>query len=172
MLTGERVVLRGIERTDLPALWAQFNDIEVEHRASDQRPVPTSLAEMEARFDARAAEPQNDRVRFEIGADGEVIGECMLWGIDDYSKLAQLGVSLRRDRRGQGFGQDAVGTLVRYAFEYLDLRKVCLQVLADDDRAVGAYRKAGFVEEGRLREQTWHRGRHRDVLPMAVFRDH
>jgi RimJ/RimL family protein N-acetyltransferase len=117
MLSGERVVLRGIERTDLPSLWVQFNDLEVEHRASDQRPVPTSLAEMEARFDARAAEPETDRVRFVIEVEGEVIGECMLWGIDEYSKLAQLGVSLRRDRWGQGFGQDAVRTLVRYAFE-------------------------------------------------------
>jgi RimJ/RimL family protein N-acetyltransferase len=45
-------------------------------------------------------------------------------------------------------------------------------VLADDDRALGAYRKAGFAEEGRFREHTWHRGRHRDVVAMAVFRDH
>ena len=42
-------------------------------------------------------------------------------------------------------------TLVDYAFTHLDLRRVGLRCLADDPRAVGAYRKAGFVEEGRLR---------------------
>lgn len=30
------------------------------------------------------------------------------------------------------------------------MSRVELYVLADDPRAVGAYRKAGFVEEGRL----------------------
>jgi RimJ/RimL family protein N-acetyltransferase len=48
---------------------------------------------------------------------------------------------------------------------------VALQVLADDARAVGAYRKVGFVEEGRLRQQAWVRGRLEDDLLMAVLRE-
>lgn len=71
---------------------------------------------------------------------------------------------------GGGYGQDAVRTLVRYAFGPLNFRKVSLEVLADDERAVGAYRKAGFTEEGRFRAHAWSEGRYVDVLRMAVFR--
>jgi RimJ/RimL family protein N-acetyltransferase len=170
MLTGDRVVLRGLERDHLPRIWELYNDIEVEHRASDQRPTPTSLAQLEARFDRRAAEPEAGIVRFVIEVDGDIVGECLLYGIDDYSRLSNLGISLRQDRWGKGVGQDAVRTLVRYAFDYLNLRKVSLEALADDPRAVGAYRKAGFAEEGRFRAHTWHGGRYADVVRMAVFR--
>jgi RimJ/RimL family protein N-acetyltransferase len=48
---------------------------------------------------------------------------------------------------------------------------VSLQVLADDARAIGAYKRAGFVEEGRLRQQTWLRGRFHDELLMSVLRE-
>ncbi len=65
-----------------------------------------------------------------------------------------------------GRGTDAAGVRLRTAH----LRKVSLEVLADDARAVGAYRKAGFTEEGRFRAHTWHDGDYRDVLRMATFR--
>ena len=60
--------------------------------------------------------------------------------------------------------------LSNYAFTHLNMNRVALQVLADDARAVGAYRKVGFVEEGRLRQQAWVRGRFEDELLMAVVR--
>jgi RimJ/RimL family protein N-acetyltransferase len=171
MLTGDRVTLRGVERDDLPALWRMYNDVDVEHRASDRRPVPVSLARLEELFDERAAEAQHDAIRFVVEVDGDVVGQCLLFHVDDYSRTCDLGISLRRDRWGHGLGQDAVRTLVGYAFRYLNLRKVSLEVLADDPRAVGAYRKAGFAEEGRFRAHTWHGGRYADVLRMAVFQD-
>jgi RimJ/RimL family protein N-acetyltransferase len=43
-------------------------------------------------------------------------------------------------------------------------------VLADDARAVGAYRKAGFREEGRLRQAALVAGDFHDELVMSVLR--
>lgn len=85
--------------------------------------------------------------------------------------MCELGIWIGRDWWGKGYGQDAVRTLVQYAFRHLNLRKVRLEVLAEDERAVGAYRNAGFVEEGRLRAEAWHDGRYQDGLVMAVLRD-
>jgi RimJ/RimL family protein N-acetyltransferase len=60
---------------------------------------------------------------------------------------------------------------VDYGFRQLNLAKISLRVLADDERAVGAYRKAGFVEEGRLRDHAWYDGSRHDELVMSVLRD-
>ncbi|HEU4424009.1 MAG TPA: GNAT family protein [Pilimelia sp.] len=170
MLTGDRVLLRAVERDDLPRLWEQYNDLEVEHRASDSRPLPTSLSRLQTIFDNRASEGESDKSRFVIEIADEVIGECTLHFFDTYSQACHLGISIRRDKWGQGYGQDAVRTLVRYAFGPLNFRKVSLEVLADDERAIRAYSKAGFQEEGRFRAHTWHDGQYRDVLRMAVLR--
>ena len=72
---------------------------------------------------------------------------------------------------GKGYGQDAVRTLLDYGFRHLNLARIALRVLADDERAVGAYRKAGFVEEGRLRAHAWYDGARHDELVMSVLRE-
>jgi RimJ/RimL family protein N-acetyltransferase len=171
MLQGDRVVLRAIEREDVPALADLWRDLETATRRSNYPPLPRNRAEAEARFDRDAKDPPHDEAWFAVEAGGNVIGQCGLHHIDHYAGHCGLGIALRRDRWGQGYGQDAVRTLVHYAFRDLNLRKVWLECMADDERAVGAYRKAGFEEEGRMREQAWYDGAYRDVLVMAVFRD-
>ena len=61
---------------------------------------------------------------------------------------------------------------VEYAFRYLAMEKVCLDVYAGNLRGKRAYEKAGFVSEGILRRHYWTDGDLIDVERMAVFRDH
>lgn len=169
MLRGRVVELRAVERADLPVLHAMLNDVEAESRAGADRPTPTSMTRLEAVYDERSRS-RDAVIRFVVTVEGAVVGDCQLHSIDDFSRTCHLGIALLREHWGKGYGSDAVSTLVTYAFGPLNLRKVCLEVLADDARAVGAYRRAGFVEEGRFREQTWFDGAYRDVLRMAVLR--
>jgi RimJ/RimL family protein N-acetyltransferase len=111
-----------------------------------------------------------DHVHFGIEADGELIGRGGLYQIDHFSGRAALGIGLGRAFWGQGYGQDAVHTLVEYGFRHLNLQRIWLEVLADDARAVGAYQKTGFVEEGRLRKHAWFYGQHVDSLIMGLLR--
>jgi RimJ/RimL family protein N-acetyltransferase len=130
--------------------------------------VPRSLAQFEAGFDEDLTKDHNDRAYFGIDVDGELIGEAGLHRIDHFSRVCELG---NRDRPGvlgegvrAGRGPDAGRLRVR-APEH---EPVGLDVLADDPRAVGAYRKAGFVEEGRIRQHLGARpvrGRARDGDP-------
>jgi RimJ/RimL family protein N-acetyltransferase len=172
MLRGERVSLRTIQREDLGRLADLYDDLELRSLVSDRPPAPESRAAWEADFDRNLikGEGASDSVGFAIEVEGEIAGRCGLHKIDRYSQVCELGIWLGRDYWGKGFGSDAVGILLDYAFRHLNLHKVCLEVLADDERAVGAYRKVGFVEEGRLREQAWHNGTYRDTLRMAVLR--
>jgi len=171
MLKGERVVLRPIEREDATRLWELTEAFEVRSRASEQPPLPRSRTEVAAEFDRDPAGTGADQAWFAVDVDGELIGVGGLHRIDHYAGVCDLGIRLGKDYWGQGYGQDACRTLLEYAFRHLNMRKVGLEVLADDERAVGAYRKAGFVEEGRLRQQAWFDGAYRDTLRMAVLRD-
>jgi Acetyltransferase (GNAT) domain len=76
--------------------------------------------------------------------DGELIGEAGVHRIDHFSRACELGIGIGREFWGKGFGQDAVRTLVDYAFEHPNLNRVGLDVLAEDPRAVG-------VPQGRVR---------------------
>ncbi|MDP9300548.1 MAG: GNAT family N-acetyltransferase, partial [Actinomycetota bacterium] len=172
MLHGEHVTLRAIEREDLPVLHELLDDdLELMARASDTPARPASLAELEHRFEERLEEPDPRTMRFVIEVDDELIGECELHFIDHFQRTCHLGITLGRAYWSKGFGQDAVRALVDFAFRDLAMRKIGLEVLADDERAVGAYTKAGFVEEGRLRAHAWFDGEIHDTLMMGILRE-
>jgi RimJ/RimL family protein N-acetyltransferase len=172
MLKGERVTLRAVERDDLPAIHAVRNDPEVEGRVF-AAPLPHSLAELEAQFDAQAAKPAHERedIVFAIETGGAVIGRLILFDQDTVSGTIRLGVGIARDHQGRGLGTEAVDLSLSYAFRDLGVRKVWLDVLADNPQAIASYRKSGFVEEGRMRAHYRHDGEHRDAVLMGILRD-
>jgi RimJ/RimL family protein N-acetyltransferase len=171
MLKGDRVRLRPIERSDLPRLWELIQaDLEVIVLSRTKPAAPISLAEFEAGYEVSSTQ-QSDRIMFAIEVDGEVIGQTGLHRIDHFNRSCELGIEIGRQYWSKGFGQDAVRTLVDYAFEHLNMNRIALEVLAEDPRAVGAYRKVGFVEEGRKRQVGWVRGTYEDELVMAILRE-
>ena len=170
MLEGERVMLRPIQAWDRERLYELVETIEVRSLASNDPPLPLSLEEIEARDRRWIEEGHSDSAWFAIDVDAETIGMCALHSIDHYQQRADVGIRIGKPYWGRGHGQDAVRTLLDYGFSHLNLAKISLQVLADDERAVGAYRKVGFVEEGRLRNHTWHDGKRRDELVLSVLR--
>jgi diamine N-acetyltransferase len=166
------VTLRAVERSDLPAIHALRNDPEVEGRVF-AAPIPHSLAELEAAYDAAEGKPaaERDDIWFAIAVDGAVIGRCVLFDADHVGATIRMGIAIGRDHQDRGLGTEAVDLLLGYAFRDLGVRRVWLDVLADNPRAIASYRKSGFVEEGRLRAHYWHDGAHRDAVVMGIMRD-
>jgi RimJ/RimL family protein N-acetyltransferase len=84
---------------------------------------------------------------------------------------AELGIMIgEKEYWNRGYGTDAVGTLVRFAFEQMNLNKVTLGVFEFNERAQAVYQKLGFVVEGRAREDYYQDGRYWDIIRMSVLR--
>ena len=175
MLKGERVVLRALERADLPRLCEFNNDVMVELSGGGDPPIPQSLARLEAEFDERVRHGGRDGAVFAIEAAGTFIGQCGLRQggvIDTTAQTYELGISIGdKSYWGKGYGRDAVRVLLDYAFRLRNAHKVWLNVNAPNERAIRAYRACGFVEEGRLREQVWGDGQYADLVYMGILRE-
>src|SRR5690242_739470 len=74
------------------------------------------------------------------------VGNCGLRDIDRERRKAELWMYLG-EHRGLGVGSAALTELVEHAFGDLDLHRVYLRVLANNDGAQRFYRRFGFVEE-------------------------
>jgi RimJ/RimL family protein N-acetyltransferase len=172
MLQGDRVTLRALERADLPHLHAMSNNLEVELAGGGDPPMPQSLTRVEADFDREAAQGGRDRGFFVIEADGQFIGLVVLHSFDDVAHTALLGIAIGdKAYWGRGYGREAVGLILRYAFRYHHLERVWLRVHARNQRAIRAYQACGFVEEGRLRRHVWSDGAYDDLVMMGILRD-
>lgn len=175
MLKGERVLLRGVRRDDLLRLWEFNNDPEVEIAAGGDPPIPQSLERIEAEFDENARKGGRDGTWFVIEADGRAIGQCSLFGFDQFKGVAhrcELGIAVGdKDYWGKGYGREAITLLVDYAFTHWNVQRVGLQVLATNERAIRAYQAVGFVQEGRLRRYMWSNGSYVDGVIMSILRE-
>ncbi|CAN5118076.1 GNAT family protein [soil metagenome] len=171
MLRGEKVTLRAIAREDLPRLLEFRNDLEVGLAGGGYPPAPVPLERLQKDFDREIADPSRGKIKFSIEADDECIGTCGLFEMDESSRQAELGITIGdKDYWGRGYGREAIRLILDYAFRIRNLRRVWLEVHAENERAIRAYRAGGFVEEGRQREHMWLDGRYVDNVMMGVLR--
>jgi RimJ/RimL family protein N-acetyltransferase len=172
MLQGERVLLRALTRDDLVRLSEFNNDLDVELAGGGDPPMPQSLERLQADFDRESAKGGRNDATFAIDIDGKFIGACGVFNVNPTARTCELGIAIGdKAHWGQGYGREAVSLLVQYAFRYRNFRRVWLWVHAANERAIRAYRAAGFREEGRLREHAWSNGRYDDVVYMGVLRE-
>ena len=117
---------------------------------------------------------KNDELFFLIRTLEEdlTIGLIGLDGIQWVRGDAWVGIGLgEREYWGEGYGTDAMGILLRYAFEELNLHRLSLSVFEYNSRAIRSYEKAGFVIEGRVRQFLNRDGRRYDMIFMGILLD-
>jgi len=171
VLKGDKVVLRAVESGDFPRLHEMSSDVGVHLLADDEPFIPHSLEQREAEIKDWLKKPEQV-VFFVIEADGRLIGDCALHHLDSTSRTCALGIMIGdRAYWDKGYGSAAVRILLDYAFRLRNFHKVWLTVRGDNERAVRAYTKCGFVEEGRMRQQVWIDGAYRDWVYMGILRE-
>jgi RimJ/RimL family protein N-acetyltransferase len=171
MLIGERVRLRSVEREDIPTFVRWFNDPEVRQYLLMYEPMSKAKEE-------RWFEDQLDRkdylfaIEAQIGEQWIHIGNTGLHQIDWKNRMAVFGIVLgEKAYWGQGFGTEATRTILRFAFEELNLHRVELEVFEFNPRAIRSYEKVGFRHEGTRRQALFRYGRYQDVHLMAILQE-
>jgi RimJ/RimL family protein N-acetyltransferase len=103
--------------------------------------------------------------------DDEPIGRADVFEVDRLNGSAGFGMAIGEHRwRGQGLGIDAVNAILDFCFGQLRLERVWLVTDSVNERAQHVYRKAGLVEEGRLRRAFYQDGVFQDDVRMAILR--
>lgn len=104
--------------------------------------------------------------------EGAVIGNITL---EQFSRIRRshagsFGMGVARTWQGKGVGSKLLAAALDIADNWMNLRRVELTVYADNEAAIGLYRKFGFETEGLLRDYGLREGRWVDVLSMARLR--
>jgi RimJ/RimL family protein N-acetyltransferase len=161
------VSLRARTDADLDLLYRLAADLDTWEERTPSAPGPMTRAAFDARLTGTA---EDGAASFVVDLDGAAVGSAALFAFDPLVHHAEAGISLLPEVRGRGVGTAAIGQLVEFGFVRRNLRRIHLQAIASNARALRAYEKAGFVEEGRLREHAWVRGRYEDIVLMGILR--
>jgi RimJ/RimL family protein N-acetyltransferase len=121
---------------------------------------------------AMAPGPNERHFAIERKDDRTHIGNASIHDIDWVSRTGWFGLFVGEPAAwNRGFGGDAIGTLVRFSFDEMNLHKLRINVFDYNERAKHVLIGHGFVEEGKLvrdffREGTWH-----DIVVFSIFRE-
>jgi RimJ/RimL family protein N-acetyltransferase len=167
---GERIYFRPIEPEDEPRLREWINDPR-NWRFLHHRPPTNGPRELEWVQSLAKGQPQY--VFGIVVKDGDrLIGVTGLHNPSAVDRKATVGIAIGDPAsQNKGYGTEAVRLLLRYGFEELNLNRIGLTVFANNPRAIRCYQKAGFVQEGYLRQAAYRNGQFHDEYLFAVLRE-
>jgi putative acetyltransferase len=81
--------------------------------------------------------------------------------------VMNLGIAIASDAQGQGVGSTLMKALCDWADQWGQVLRIELTVFTDNVRAIGLYRRFGFVQEGMHRGYALRDGAYADTYSMA-----
>jgi RimJ/RimL family protein N-acetyltransferase len=161
------VGLRRPERGDAALYHRMRNDLNLVNAVMGFR-LGVSRRSVEEWID-RVSSQNDDIVYTAVSlADGaRPIGYVKAFRFDRAARTCWVGLSVfDLDDAGRG---RVLALVLGFLERQVGMRKVSLEVLADNSRAIALYRRLGFVEEGRLARHALVDGKFVDVLILSVF---
>lgn len=100
------------------------------------------------------------------------VGIISLVNIDYKNRSAECIIDIgEKDLWGKGIGREAMGIILEFAFNEMNLHRLYLQVFSFNRRAVNLYEKLGFTLAGKFREALYRQGEWHDIILMDMLED-
>jgi len=159
-LTDGPVRLRALCADDVQARFDLGNTPEIIRMfgGAPDAVQPITMAQAEEWVNEESRQPRP----WVIDYRERMIGSAYLHSIDRRDRRATVAMGiLDPNLLGQGIGPRVMHLIAAYAFNTVKLHRLALRVLHFNTRAIAAYKKVGFVVEGRERESAligneWH----------------
>ncbi|MFK3937575.1 GNAT family N-acetyltransferase [Alkalihalobacillus sp. NPDC078783] len=164
------IYLRELKREDLNMIYQSLDNEEILYMTGTKKTF--TFDQVVNHYEAC----QKDDTRYDFAVclkkNDEMIGDLSIVEVEEENRKASFRISLHQTSTlGKGYGTEAVKKALAFAFEELKLNRLQLEVYSHNLRGYYAYKKAGFVEEGRLRQSLYMNGTYSDEIIMSVLRD-
>lgn len=167
-LRGKRVILRPALREDIPWFLKWINDPDIAQYIAAYLPT---MEPKEIGWFENLAKEREVNIVLVILVDEKPIGTLGLHNIYWKDRRATMGYMIgEKEYWGKGYGTEAEMLSLHYAFNTLNLRKICASVLEFNTRSFRCLQKCGYVEEGRQKAHHFKNGRYWDDILFAVFK--
>lgn len=171
--SGEVLYVREAKKSDAAAILSYVNQIagESDFLTFGEGEFNKSIEEEENILEAHHLAPNK------IFIVGEMAGEVA--GILNVSAgsrprihhIGTFGISVRQKYWGQGVGYCLMESMISWAKANPIIRKLDLEVLTNNLRAIALYEKLGFEYEGRLKRHSFQDGKFIDTFAMGLLID-
>jgi [ribosomal protein S5]-alanine N-acetyltransferase len=154
----QRLVLRRFRPEDLPEFLLYRNDPEVTRFDGLDHITPEEANDLIERQAVLPAGAPGHWLQIAIELPGEgLIGDCG-FRVDDVTVgTAEVGYRLKRECWGKGYGSEAVGGVLQWAFDILGLHRVIALIDTRNAASIALVERLGFRREGAF-QQSYREG--------------
>lgn len=177
LFEADRICLGPIDYEKDPEVVARWtNDAEFMRMMYDKPMRPLSAWHVKKQYEKLEKEMDEERSRFffyiRLKDDKRLIGLADLYWISWSNRTGsvRLGIGLAEDRR-QGYGSEALGLLLQYAFGELNLYRLSASMPEYNVAGLALFHNFGFVDEVRRRAAAYRDNYRWDVLHLGLLCD-
>jgi len=166
-LAVEGLQIRRAEPDDYAAVYEIFSTPKA-YAGTLQLPYPSR-----EQWRRRLAETPESLYNLAAVVDGRVVGMA---GVETFPNkprrrhVGAIGICVHDDWQGKGIGTALMRAILELADNWLNLRRLELEVYADNEAAISLYERMGFEVEGTLREHAFRDGQYVDTKMMGRLR--
>jgi len=168
-LVGKKIYLRSIiNEIDAIHWYKWFNDNEVTYYM-EKGYYPNTLAKQIDYFSNLNNNTDIQLAIIDKGNDN-LIGGIGLHKLNLFNRNADISIIIgNKEYWGKGIGKEAVELLLNFAFNKLNLYKITAGMADCNKGSYNLFKKCGFIEEGRLKEQVFLNGKYCDIIKMGLY---
>ncbi|MFT4924186.1 MAG: putative acetyltransferase [Phenylobacterium sp.] len=162
-MTVMTVVIRHSEKEDIAAIKAMFSQPSC-YGGTLQLPFP-SLDKWTDKLGTIA----DNQTSLVAEIDGDIVGQLSLFVEKSPRRkhVANIGMAISDQHQGKGIGSQMLAAAVDMADNWLAIRRIELEVYADNAAGVALYKKHGFEIEGTAKCYAFRDGQYVDAYLMA-----
>ncbi len=168
MIADATTVLRAPEVADEAVLTAIRNDLATQQMLL-ARPRPNSPSRVREWVSRLASDPSSVLFVIAEAESGSAIGFLQITEMDLVNGCGRLGIAVHPDHARRGHGRAAIAMVGPYLHQVFGVRKLILEVRADNQAALSLYRSLGYREVGVWRAHYRQGDTFHDVVAMEAF---
>lgn len=172
-LKGTKIYLRALEPEDLEFVYAVENNEAIWEVSNTQTPYSRFLIRQyleNAHQDIYEAK----QLRLAIckNNSAEALGLIDLFDFDPKNKRAGVGIIiLEENNRYSGYGSEALGLLIRYAFEQLQLHQLYANISTENIASLSLFATFGFEKIGVKKDWNFTNNRFHDEALFQLIKN-
>lgn len=169
MLRGEYVILRALNEDDGLILSAWQNDREVAELLPFAKAL--SLKALEDYIDGLRSD--RSKYVFIIEIEDQIpVGLCSIKDIDWINGTGNVDIVIyAKNCWRKGYGCDAIKVLTCFGLDDINLYTLYAGIPEDNENAVKCFRKAGYLEEGKLYNRLQVNGSRKNLISLSISKD-
>jgi len=170
MLRGKLVYLRPFEKRDLESLHHAIHDEEIRYMTGTRN--KSTMEQLYDYFERINSDDERRDFAICLCESDEIAGDLSIMDIDPFNHKAGFRIALHdRNHLNKGYGTEAVKLALQYAFEELKLNRLQLEVFSHNARGIRSYEKAGFKQEGVIRQSLYYNDQYSDEIIMGMLKE-